>query len=78
MQSLPVCLRGTIDGEGSDETAFTGATSDAEGCIEKFDQLAQAFLAAGKPVERASIADDMQKQAGLAQSGDAADYKRAM
>ena len=74
---LTVCQCETIDGEGSDPAGLVGAVNGAEGCIEEFDQLAQAFLAAGNPMERASIADDMQRQADLAQSVDEAHYERA-
>ena len=60
-----------------DDSEFVGAENGAEGCIEKFDQLARAFVAAGNPLERSNVAEDMQTQANLAQSGDEADYKRA-
>jgi|EP01043_Picozoa_sp_COSAG02_P052075 hypothetical protein len=70
-----------IDGEGSDETGLVGAANGAEGCIEEFDLLAQEFSAAGNPMERASAADAMQRQADLigqvVASGDEAHYERA-
>lgn len=70
-------MRGPIAGDGSDETGFVGAANGAEGCIEQFDELAQAFLAAGNPVERANIAGDTQRQVDAVQSGDEGYYNRA-
>lgn len=66
-----------IDAEGDEIDWLVGAANGAEGCIEKFDQLAQAFSAAGNPVERSNIAQEVQKQVDTAQSGDEATYKQA-